>query len=133
MTIRKGRPFTGEQARILVVEDNIDNMLTVKALLEPKYKVFSAQDGLEGVRLAEDEVPDLVLMDIALPEIDGIEAFRRIRKNRDLEHIPIIALTASALTQDRNSILAHGFDAFISKPIMETEFFSVLERVLHGE
>ncbi len=83
--------------------------------------------------MAEKHKPDLILMDIALPEIDGIKAFQRIRGNGKLEHIPIIALTASAMTSDRETILAYGFDSYIVKPIDENEFFSTINEVLYGK
>jgi CheY-like chemotaxis protein len=82
--------------------------------------------------MAKQFVPDLILMDIALPGIDGIQAFKAIRAVPGLEKIPIIALTASAMTQDREGILAQGFDAFIPKPIIEREFLKVIREVLYG-
>lgn len=117
---------------VLVVEDNPDNMITVKALLSEKFDVIEATDGKQGVEVTAMHYPDLVLMDIALPEMTGIEAFRLIRNNRALSHIPIIALTASAMISDRESILAHGFDAYIAKPIEEREFFNTIQQVLFG-
>lgn len=117
---------------VLVVEDNPDNMITVKALLSEKFEVIEATDGKQGVEVTAMHYPDLVLMDIALPEMTGIEAFRLIRNNRALSHIPIIALTASAMISDRESILAHGFDAYIAKPIEEREFFNTIQQVLFG-
>jgi signal transduction histidine kinase/CheY-like chemotaxis protein len=118
---------------VLVVEDNPDNMTTVKALLEDHYTVLEAVNAHEGIEMAKQYLPNLVLMDIALPDINGIEAFRIIRKMPQLQHIPIIALTASVMKHDRETILSHGFDAFIAKPIIANEFFLVINEVLYGK
>ncbi len=118
---------------VLVVEDNPDNMLTVKALLESDFKIIEAVNGNEAVALSRQFMPHLILMDIALPEMDGIQAFKVIRKDPRMQHIPIIALTASAMTSDREVILAHGFNAYIPKPIDEKEFFTTLNRTLYGK
>ncbi|KNZ41789.1 response regulator [Acetobacterium bakii] len=118
---------------VLVVEDNPDNMITVKALLKGEFRVIEAVDGKEGIAMAEKYVPDLILMDIALPGIDGIEAFKAIRKSSRLQKIPIVALTASAMIHDREKILVHGFDAFIAKPIIEMQFLNVISEVLYGK
>ena len=119
--------------RVLVVEDNPDNMITVKALLDGHYIVIEAVNASEAIELANKHVPDLILMDIALPDVNGIEAFLAIRKITKLQHIPVIALTASAMVHDRESILAYGFDAFIAKPIIAREFFKVISEVLYGK
>ena len=118
---------------VLVVEDHPDNMITVRALLSEHHTVLEAMDATEGIRLAVEQVPDLILMDIALPDISGIEAFQRIRAMRALQHIPIIALTASAMLQDREAILSYGFDAFIAKPIIAKDFYERIQEVLYGK
>lgn len=118
---------------VLVVEDNPDNMLTVKAILGNDYSILEANNGLEGIALAEKFKPHFIIMDIALPEMDGIEAFKKIRENNQLEHIPVIALTASAMIDDRETILAHGFDAYIAKPIEEKVFFETINNTLYGK
>lgn len=117
---------------VLVVEDNPDNMISVKALLNDDYTVIEATDGNHGIEMAKKYVPNLVLMDISLPGIDGIESFKAIRQSPLLQHIPIIALTASAMTHDREIILSYGFDAFIPKPIIKEQFFEVIREVLYG-
>jgi CheY-like chemotaxis protein len=124
---------TSEKPLLLVVEDNLDNLLTVKALLADSYEVIEANNGLEAVAKARTQRPDLILMDIALPEMDGIEAFKIIHKDAVSQHIPIIALTASAMTSDRETILAYGFDAYIAKPIDETHFFNTINATLYGK
>ncbi|KAF5084864.1 response regulator [Acetobacterium wieringae] len=131
--IKPRKPRTDQRKPlVLAVEDNPDNMITVKALLSDHFRVLEAADGQESIEMAKQFVPDLILMDIALPGIDGIQAFKAIRAVPGLEKIPIIALTASAMTQDREGILAQGFDAFIPKPIIEREFLKVIREVLYG-
>lgn len=133
-TNKETRPIIkpANQPVVLIVEDNPDNMLTTKALLKGKYKIVEATDGLEGVEQAKKYLPDLILMDIALPVMDGIQAFKIIHEFPQLSSTPVIALTASAMLQDRRTILAHGFTAFISKPLNEKEFLSTIEEVLYG-
>jgi len=128
----KLQKITGKPV-VLVVEDNADNMLTVKAILDTDFTVLEAVDGIEGVSVARAQKPNLILMDISLPGVDGIEAFKRIRSDRYLENIPIIALTASALTTDRETILLNGFDDYIAKPIDQKLFFETINRVLYGK
>lgn len=118
---------------ILVVEDNPDNMITVKAILGKNYTILEAVNGQEGIEMANKYKPNLILMDIALPIIDGIEAFNAIRNNIKLQHIPIIALTASTMTADRDVLLAYGLDAFIPKPIDDKMFFKTIKSVLYGK
>ncbi len=118
---------------ILVVEDNPDNMLTVKAILNKNFSIVEATDGIEGVEKAKICNPNLILMDIALPGIDGIEAFKAIRKEMKLENVPVIALTASAMITDRESILANGFDGYIAKPIDVIQFLKTINEVLYGK
>ena len=118
---------------ILLVEDNLDNMLTVKAILEDKYTLLEAEDGTQGILLAKKHLPHLILLDISLPGMDGIEVFNIIRNVGQLSHVPIVALTASAMAMDRATILAHGFDGYISKPIDEKVFFNTINKVLYGK
>jgi signal transduction histidine kinase/CheY-like chemotaxis protein/CHASE3 domain sensor protein len=129
---REIQPIAGKPL-VLIVEDNPDNMITVKALLDGDYTLLEATNGNEAVKMAVMHKPDLILMDIALPELDGIEAYRAIRKNAHLQHTAIVALTASAMTSDREAILAHGFDAYIAKPIDQKAFFSTINEVLYGK
>ena len=118
---------------VLVVEDNPDNMTTAKAILFGNYTVIEALDGIEAVEMAREHQPDLILMDIDLPKRNGIAAFKIIRQDAALQHIPVIALTASAMLADRETILAHGFDAYIPKPIDEETFFRTINSVLYGK
>ena len=118
---------------VLVVEDNPDNMLSARVILSDDFTVLEAVNGIEGVSMAKKFKPNLILMDIALPKMDGIEAFKKIRNDPELQHIKIIALTASAMAQEREVVLAHGFDAFIPKPIDGQEFFNTINRTLYGK
>ncbi len=137
-TVETVKPATelqimGEKPVVLVVEDNPDNMITVKAILSGNFTVIEAVDGLEGLGMAKKCRPDLILMDIALPELDGIEVFKAIRRDAALQDIPVIALTASAMTTDREAILSFGFNAYIAKPIDEKLFFITINEVLYGK
>lgn len=123
--IVEGRPV------VLVVEDNPDNMITVKALLADNYTLIEAVNGHEGIEMAKEHIPNLILMDIALPDISGIDAYIEIKKMPKLQHIPIIALTASAMEHDREAILGYGFDAFVAKPIIAKQLYDVLKEVLY--
>lgn len=117
---------------ILVVEDNSDNMLTAKALLSDQFMVLEAIDSKEALMMTRTYLPNLILMDIELPDIDGIQTFKMIRNDVRLQKIPIIALTASAMTSEREAILAHGFDGYIAKPIDEVIFTETIKQILYG-
>lgn len=104
--------------RVLVIEDNEKNMYLMTFLLEKMgHRVLQAVTGEEGVETAEREVPDLVLMDIQLPGIDGFEATRRIRASVAARDVPIVAVTSFAMTGDRERLLAAGCNGYIEKPI----------------
>jgi len=118
---------------VLVIEDNPDNMITVKALLSEGFTVIGAEHGAAGIELARRHLPDMILMDIALPGADGIETFRSIRSEEGMQHIPVVALTASAMITDRAAIMAHGFDAYIAKPIEEKLFYKTISNIIYGQ
>jgi two-component system, cell cycle response regulator DivK len=116
---------------ILIVEDNEKNMKLARDILRAKgYAVLEAVNGLAGVTLALEQKPDLVLMDIQLPDIGGIEAFERIRANAGTAQVPVIAFTASVTAGDRSRIGDAGFDGFLGKPINLKEFLETVRRVL---
>jgi len=116
---------------ILVVEDNDKNRKLVRDVLTFKgYEIIEAETGEEGVRLAQERHPSLVLMDIRLPGIDGIEALRQLRAEEATREIPIMAMTASVMTADRQKITDAGFDAFQSKPLKVSDFVAAVERLL---
>jgi two-component system cell cycle response regulator DivK len=116
---------------ILVVEDNEKNRKLVRDVLTFKgYQIIEAETGEDGVRLAKERLPKLVLMDIQLPGIDGIEALRRIRGDDTTRAIPVLAVTASAMDRDRQTIMAAGFDGYQSKPLNVKEFIAAVEAIL---
>ncbi|MDH3599206.1 MAG: response regulator [Candidatus Tectomicrobia bacterium] len=118
--------------RILIVEDvELNRDLLVQLLEEEeKYDILTAADGAAGVELAERERPDLILMDLSLPIIDGWEATRLIKANATLQHIPIIALTAHAMMGDEEKARKSGCDDYLSKPIDEDLLFQKLNHFL---
>ncbi|MBK8741125.1 MAG: response regulator [Betaproteobacteria bacterium] len=118
---------------ILIIEDNERNLKLVRDLLQVKgYATLEAVTGEEGVRLATEHKPDLVLMDIQLPGISGIDALRILRANPDTAAIPVIAVTASVMQQDRKMITEAGFDAYVGKPISMKEFLDAVKGGLEG-
>jgi two-component system cell cycle response regulator DivK len=116
---------------ILIVEDNEKNLKLVRDVLQYRgYQTIEAGTGEEGVRLAKERHPDLVLMDIQLPGIDGITALGQLRADVSTRPIPVIAVTASAMTHDRKKIMAAGFDGYQSKPIRVKEFMDAVRETL---
>jgi two-component system, cell cycle response regulator DivK len=108
--------MTGE--RILVVEDNEKNMKLFRdVLVATGYRTLEATTGTEAVDMASEHTPDLVLMDIQLPDLDGVQALHRLRANARTATIPVLALTAQAMHGDRERFLAAGFDGYLSKPV----------------
>ena len=118
---------------ILIVEDNEKNMKLVRDILRHNgHTTIEATTGGEGVRLASETKPDLILMDIQLPDIDGIEARGRIRKDVSLDAIPVLAVSASVMPDDQQKIISSGFDAFITKPINLKQFVETVQRFLQN-
>jgi two-component system, cell cycle response regulator DivK len=118
-------------ALILVVEDNDKSRKLVRDVLTHEgYQLLEAESGEEGVRLAGEHRPALVIMDIQLPGIDGIEALHRLRADPATRQIPVIAVTASAMTADRAKIMAAGFDGYQSKPISVRPFLAAVREAL---
>src|SRR2546421_11708331 len=116
--------------RVLIVEDVAFNRDLLVQLLEEDYELLTAANGAAGIELAERERPDLILMDLSLPIVDGWEATRRIKANPGLRHIPIIALTAHAMMGDEDKARAAGCDDYLSKPIDEDLLFEKLGHFL---
>ena len=116
--------------KILIVEDVDFNRDLLTQLLEDEFEVIAATDGQAGIAAAEQERPDLILMDLSLPVIDGWEATRRLKAHADLKSIPIIALTAHAMRGDEAKARASGCDDFLTKPIDEVLLFQMLNRYL---
>ena len=117
--------------RILYIEDTENNRILVTRQLERKgYRVLTAEDATTGLALAAKEPPDLILMDMGLPDLDGWEATRRLKTNPKLNHIPIIALTAHVMQGDRESSIEAGCDDYDTKPFQFSRLISKIERLL---
>jgi len=117
--------------RVLVVEDNEDNLQLVRFLLEHNgYAVISARNGREGLAVAQKELPNLILMDLSLPEMDGWEAARQLKCDPNTAYIPLLALTAHTLPGDRKRAFSIGFDGYISKPIDVARFSEYISKAL---
>jgi two-component system cell cycle response regulator DivK len=116
---------------VLIVEDNDKNLKLVRDILQHAgHATLETPSGHEGVRLARQHRPDLVLMDIQLPDIDGIEALRQIRADPALDAVPVVAVSASVMPEDLRLIAAAGFDAYVTKPIALKDFKATVQRFL---
>jgi CheY-like chemotaxis protein len=118
--------------KVLYIEDNDDNIYMLKMRLEllDEFEVLTAEDGEKGCQMAAAERPDIVLMDLEMPGIDGWEATRRLKSNPDTRDIPVIALSAHALAGSREKALAAGCDEFDTKPVEFDRLVATLRRVL---
>lgn len=105
--------------KVAVVEDNPDNRMLVQALLEDRYELSEYETGVEAVEGLPGDVPDVILLDISLPEMDGTEVLAWLRDRDDLRDVPVIALTAHAMAGDREKYLALGFNEYVTKPIVD--------------
>lgn len=111
-------PYAQNGQTVLLVEDNEDNRIIYSTVLRHVgYNVLEAQDGVSAVAIARGERPNLILMDISIPELDGWEATRILRNDPATQHIPIIALTAHALADDREKAAQFGFSSYLAKPV----------------
>jgi CheY-like chemotaxis protein len=118
--------------KIAVVEDNPDNRLLVSAILDERYELSEYETGGEAIAGLPESPPDLVLLDISLPEMDGTEVLAWIRKHPDLRSLPVIALTAHAMAGDREKYLAAGFNDYVTKPILDEDILlEAIERCLN--
>lgn len=126
-----------QPSRILIVEDNDRNRKLFRLLVSNMgYECLVAEDGVEGVRIARTEQPDLVLMDIQMAHLDGISAMTQLHADPLTGHIPVIAVTSYAMPGDRERLLAAGFTDYLAKPIDTDEFRQVIGKVLakrHGD
>lgn len=121
-------------SRILYIEDNFQNKRLVRKILNSRgYEVLEAEDGLTGVEMAGKELPDLILMDISLPGIDGVEATQRIKAKDATKAIPIIALTANAMRGDRERFIAAGCDDYLPKPISTADLLNMIKKHLDDQ
>jgi len=120
--------------KILVVEDNQDSReLVVKVLKNKGYLMIEAADGEEALEKAAAEKPDLVLLDISIPKLDGYEVAKRLKSDEELKDIPIVALTAHAMKGDREKVIVAGFEGYISKPINVRELPDQVRCYLRGK
>ncbi len=116
--IKKKKDVTNaDLPNILVVEDNPDNMATINAILKGKYNIAKAVDGEQGLKMAQSQQPDLILLDMSLPKISGEEIIKVLKKNNETKHIPVIAVTAQAMKGDKERFIKAGCDGYISKPM----------------
>ena len=117
--------------KIAVVEDNLDNRLLVQAILEDRYEISEYENGREVLDGLADDIPDLVLLDISLPGMDGTEVLEWVRSQDQLSSLPVIALTAHAMSGDREKYLEMGFDEYVTKPIVDEDvLMGAIERLL---
>ncbi len=120
-------------SRILIVEDNAKNMKLVRDLLQHRgHETLEAEDGETGVALALAQRPELILMDIQLPDISGVTALARIREDPSLDAVPCLAVSASVMPDEQQRIVASGFDGFIAKPISLKTFLAAVDAALSG-
>lgn len=117
--------------KIAVVEDNPDNRLLIRAILEDMYEIEEYETGVLALKDFSANHPDLVLLDISLPEMDGTEVLKRIRASEEFRDFPVVALTAHAMSGDREKFLSVGFDEYVMKPIVdETVLIDVIEKTI---
>ncbi len=118
--------------KVAVVEDNPDNRMLVQALLEDRYDISEYETGVAAVAGLPDDIPDVILLDISLPEMDGTEVLAWLRLRDDLKDVPVIALTAHAMAGDREKYLAIGFNDYVTKPILDEDILiDAIERCLN--
>jgi CheY-like chemotaxis protein len=121
-------------SRILLVEDNeLNRDMLSRRLLRRGYQVDLAADGKEGLQMAEAITPDLILLDLSLPGMDGWEVLRQLKQHSQMKHIPVVALTAHALVTDRNRALEAGFDDYDIKPVEMPRLLKKMETLLNTE
>jgi CheY-like chemotaxis protein len=119
--------------RVAVVDDNADNRLIIRTILEDQYEIQEFSSGIEAIQGFKKIKPDVVILDISLPEMDGTEILRRIRDDAELHHLPVVALTAHAMVGDREKYLAAGFNDYVAKPILDMNvLFSTIRRWVPG-
>ena len=121
--------YLQDMRKIAVVDDNADNRLIIRTILEDQYEILEYSSGIEAIEGFRKSKPDVVILDISLPEMDGTEILRRLRDDSDLHSLPVIALTAHAMVGDREKYLAAGFNDYVAKPILDMSvLFSTIQR-----
>jgi CheY-like chemotaxis protein len=117
--------------KVAVVDDNADNRLIIRTILEDQFEIVEFSSGAEALAGFRKDAPDVVILDISLPEMDGTEILRRLRTEERLQNLPVIALTAHAMVGDREKYLAAGFNDYVAKPILDMGvLFSTIQRWL---
>ena len=130
-SIESSQPEIKASPLILLAEDNEANISTVSSYLKAKgYRILLAKNGQEAIALAQSQHPDVILMDIQMPGMDGLEAMQQIRRDPNLVDLPIIALTALAMTGDRDRCLAAGANDYISKPVKLKQLAATIQQLL---
>ncbi|HSD34196.1 MAG TPA: response regulator [Alphaproteobacteria bacterium] len=129
MRVRERRRGVGKT--VLIVEDNELNMKLFHDLLEAHgYQILQTRDGMEALQIARDHKPDLILMDIQLPEVSGLQVTKWLKQDSGLKHIPVVAVTAFAMKGDEEKIREGGCEAYLAKPISVVSFLQTVERFL---
>ena len=117
--------------KILIVEDNDLNLKLFRDLLEANgYETYETKEGIEAISLTRNVMPDLIIMDIQLPEISGLDITKKIKADGQISHIPVVAVTAFAMKDDEEKIMAAGCEAYLSKPIAIDDFLRTIRRFL---
>ena len=125
-------PQDNHRSIILLVEDTVEVTMLINDYLESHgYEVMTAKDGYEAIARVKEKHPDLILMDVMMPELDGLETTRRLRRDLGLAEVPIIALTALAMAGDRERCMEAGMNDYLSKPVRLKELLSTIETYLH--
>jgi len=136
IVISKNKPMTKKKydlktkPRILLVEDDPDNMTTIRAILKDKYRILEATDGEQGLEAIKNNLPDLVLLDIGLPKMDGFAVIKNIRQNKKTSGILVIALTSYAMKGDKQRIIEAGCNDYIAKPLNVEELLEKIKKHL---
>jgi len=126
----KRKVADADNLTILIVEDNPDNMTSLKAALPPDYIIIEATDGQAGLEMIQGDKPDIVLMDIMLPKLDGVQVLKKVRADKALSEIPVIAITAWAMKGDKEKLLKAGFDEYLAKPFVPGELIEKINTFL---
>ena len=124
------KPIITGLRKVLIVEDNPDNMTTIKAILKNKYNVTEAEDGEQGLAIAQSLFPDIVLLDMSLPKMEGKKVIQHLKENNLTKNLLIIAVTAQAMKGDKANFLSAGCDGYVSKPIDPVALLTEMERLL---
>ncbi len=124
------QPEVKDMKKILIVDDEDMNVELFVQLLEDDYKLLIARDGQQGLEMAQQDMPDLILMDMAMPVMDGWEATRRIKSDQELRNIPVIGVSSHAMVGDAEKAMEAGCDAYLTKPVDEDELFNKLKEYL---